>query len=424
MTVLAKRDRLLFRFSLYGFLKNQQYYEPFFLLVLKSKGLSFFEIGLLFSFREVCVNVMGIPAGFLADMHGRRTSLVVCFLAYIASFCGFAFARGLPVLTLSMFAFAIGESFRSGTHKAMVFHHLRLTGRLSEKAAVYGFTRSWSKTGSALSSLLSGLLLFITGNYAHIFLFSIPPYLLNTVNVGTYPAVLEGEVASKRFAPREALMTMWRETKTCVKQAQLRGLFIESAVLQAIAKTVKDYVQPLVVLVLSGFVTVGISGSQDTTRNAALLLGVLYFVMNLAAAAASRNAHKFDNLSRRRTPWLWITIAFVGGLLTLGTVARGRLPFATGLCITGFVLLVFLENVWRPLFLDRLDDASDSRFGAAVLSVEAQFASLGVMLCAPLVGKTADEFGLAGVGVLVGVIAVVTGLWVYRRGSASGFRAA
>ncbi len=147
-----RKDPLLWRFSLYGFLKNQQYYEPFFFLVLQGKGLSFFLIGLLFSFREICVNVMGIPAGFLADLYGRRRALVLCFGAYILAFLGFALTRGLPCLFLSMFAFAVGESFRSGTHKAMIFHHLRLTGREAEKAIVYGITRSWSKTGSAVSS--------------------------------------------------------------------------------------------------------------------------------------------------------------------------------------------------------------------------------------------------------------------------------
>ena len=135
----TKADRLLWRFSLYGFLKNQQYYEPFFLLVLRSKGLSYFQIGLLHSFREIGVNLMGIPAGFLADMRGRRTALVLCFAAYILSFLGFALTTSFPSLLLSMFAFSVGESFRSGTHKAMIFHHLRMSGRESEKAVVYGF---------------------------------------------------------------------------------------------------------------------------------------------------------------------------------------------------------------------------------------------------------------------------------------------
>lgn len=417
---MTRSAPLLWRFSLYGFLKNQQYYEPFFMLVLLGKGLSFLEIGLLYSFREISVNLMGVPAGFLADMHGRRRSLVVCFSAYVASFAGFAFGTGLPALFGSMFAFAVGESFRSGTHKAMIFHHLRLAGREAEKAVVYGFTRSWSKTGSAVSSLLSGLLVFCTGNLNHIFLFAIPPYLANMANVATYPAALEGEMGKTSFSVKTTIATMLRETLQCVKHPGLRGIFIESAVLQSMEKTVKGYLQPLVLASVSGFALSGTLGAMDATRRAAVVLGVLYFFLNAAAAWASRSAHRFDAIERRRLPLLWIALAGVGGLVACGTWLHGRFPGATGIAAAGFLLLVLLVNIWRPLLLDRLDNLSDSKYGAAVLSVEAQFDSVAVMVCAPLAGAVADRFGIPGVGLFVVAVAVATGVHSYvRKGSST-----
>ena len=54
---------MLFRFSLYGFLKNQRYFEPFLVLIFLEKGLSFFLIGLLIGFREVVVDLLEIPSG-------------------------------------------------------------------------------------------------------------------------------------------------------------------------------------------------------------------------------------------------------------------------------------------------------------------------------------------------------------------------
>ena len=61
---------MLFRFSLYGFLKNQTYFEPFLILAFREKGLSFFQIGLLIGFREVCVNLFEVPSGAVADLYG------------------------------------------------------------------------------------------------------------------------------------------------------------------------------------------------------------------------------------------------------------------------------------------------------------------------------------------------------------------
>ena len=48
---------MLFRFSLYGVLKNQHYYDPFLILALREKGLSFLPIGILIGFREVVTNL-------------------------------------------------------------------------------------------------------------------------------------------------------------------------------------------------------------------------------------------------------------------------------------------------------------------------------------------------------------------------------
>ena len=67
---------MLFRFCLYGFLKNQQYFEPFLILAFRQKGLSFAMIGLLVGFREICINLMEVPSGAIADVTGRRRAMI------------------------------------------------------------------------------------------------------------------------------------------------------------------------------------------------------------------------------------------------------------------------------------------------------------------------------------------------------------
>ncbi len=67
------------RFSLYGFLKNQRYFEPFIILFFLDKGLSFTQIGLLVGFRELAINLMEIPSGAIADLFGRRRSMILSF---------------------------------------------------------------------------------------------------------------------------------------------------------------------------------------------------------------------------------------------------------------------------------------------------------------------------------------------------------
>ena len=182
---------MLRKFSLYGFLKNQQYYDYFILLAFRQMGLSYFLIGILIAFREIMVNIMEVPSGAVADLCGRRDSMIVSFTAYIVSFAVFGGAGAaaakyglpihllVPILMAAMFFFAIGEAFRTGTHKALIFTWLRIQGRVDEKTRVYGYTRSWSKIGSAVSVVIACILVFVTSNFIYVFFFAIIPYLLN-----------------------------------------------------------------------------------------------------------------------------------------------------------------------------------------------------------------------------------------------------
>ena len=57
---------MLFRFSLYGFLKNQTYFEPFLVLAFLEKGLNFGMIGLGTMGRNfLLVMVMGWGRGIM-----------------------------------------------------------------------------------------------------------------------------------------------------------------------------------------------------------------------------------------------------------------------------------------------------------------------------------------------------------------------
>ena len=115
------KDRQYFKFSLYGFLKNLRFFDPFILLFFREMGLSFLQIGTLFSIREIATNVLEVPTGIVADAFGRRRAMIFSFGAYIISFLLFYFLPGYSLYALAMVFFAMGEAFRTGTHKAMSY---------------------------------------------------------------------------------------------------------------------------------------------------------------------------------------------------------------------------------------------------------------------------------------------------------------
>lgn len=378
---------MLFRFSLYGFLKNQRYYDAFLILAFREKGLSFFQIGLLIGFREICTNLFEIPSGAVADLYGRRRAMIFSFVAYIVSFATFALSESLFLLFGGMFFFGLGDAFRSGTHKAMIFDWLRLQGRSDEKTKIYGYTRSWSQMGSAVSVLIAGALVFYRGNFTDIFWFSIIPYTFNIVNFFGYPAALDGDRKSE-FSFKAVAALLGKALKLSVQFPPLRRLVFEGMGFEGMFKASKDYLQPIL---KQTAIAMPLLLTLDESKRAALLVAGVYFVLYFLSSFASRNSHKVtewqgSDEGAARVMW-WVNL----GLYTLLMPA---LWFDTYPAIIAlFVGLAILQNFWRPGLISRFNAQSTPEMSATVLSIEAQAKSLATIVLAPSLGWLVDVVG-------------------------------
>ncbi len=397
------------RFSLYGFLKNQRYFEPFIILFFMQQGLSFTQIGILIGFRELFINLIEIPSGAVADLFGRRRSMILSFISYIISFAVFGLSSQYWHFFAAMFFFAIGEAFRTGTHKAMIFTWLRLQGRLDEKTKVYGYTRSWSKIGSVVSTILAVIFVLATDNYACVFFFAIVPYIIGLFNFLTYPAELEGH-PEKNVSLKKIAIHLWECIRSSVANANLRRLIMESISFEGVYKAADTYLQPIlknIALMLPVFLLWG------EAQRSSIIVGAVYIIIYFTAAFASRNAHRlvrFTGSEEAGSRLLWIFNALI--YTALIPLLYFELYYIAIAC---FVLLALLQNVWYPILLSRFDAFATEEKGATVLSIESQAKSLSTMIFAPLIGLLVDYAGshsLGGEFWPVAAIAIVPALYI------------
>ncbi len=406
---------ICYRFALYGFLKNQRYFEPFLLLVFLDKGLSFLQVGTLVSVREAAVIVCEIPSGALADVYGRRRVMVASFVAYIVSFFVFAAAGHFGALSAAMVLFGLGDACRSGTHKAMIFTWLRSQGRQDEGTEFYGYTRSWSKYGSAVSTVLAAVCVFVSDSYAWVFYASVVPYMLGITNLLSYPSTVEDPSRREHhFFPH-----LWRTFTASVRSPVLRRLYAESMGFEGLFHAAKDYIQPIVAVALVGTVLLdgtGGSGLSVPQRNA-LALAPVYIVLFLLAGAASRRAHWFasrftGNDAAAKSLWRF-------ALLLFAVIAVGGYFSWSVVLVLAFVALHGAQNLWRPILVSRFDRHGGDWQGATLLSVESQARRLATLMLAPVMGLAVDtvqRHGWGGEFWPIGALgAVIAGIFVTRR---------
>lgn len=401
---------MIFRFSLYGFLKNQQYYEPFLLLALVEKGLSFTEIGLLIGFREVCINVMEIPTGAIADVAGRRRCMIFSFLAYIASFLVFGLVNQIWALVAAMLLFSIGEAFRTGTHKAMIFDWLTRQGRADEKTKIYGYTRSWSKLGSAVGAVIAAALVFVTGKFSIVFLYCVVPYLLNIINFMTYPSYLDATNGQKASVGG-VLRTLYHALTESIRSRPLRRLLVESMGFEGTFRVCKDYLQAMI---KAAALALPLMASYHVNQRTAVLAAPIFLALYLAGSWASRHAHVLADRAgsqEKAAAWLWWCYLVVFAVIAV-TNGFGLQSAA----IPAFVLLAVIQNFWRPMLISRFADHADPTKQATVLSIESQSKCLFAAVVAPLLGLAVDHMPVemkflpvGMVGLAVAVIMLATG---------------
>ena len=425
---------MLRRFSLYGFLKNQQYYDYFILLAFRQMGLSYFIIGVLIAFREIMINIMEIPTGGIADLCGKRSSMIFSFIAYIFSFAIFGVSgivatesklsqhTLVPFLLFAMIFFAIGDAFRTGTHKALIFTWLRIQRRTNERTKVYGYTRSWSKIGSAVSVIVACSIVFATSNFIYVFFFTIGPYILNIINFLGYSKEIDCKTG-KRISIRDIINHLTETLTVSVKQASLRRLILESMGFEGFFKAAKDYLQPILMaaalpLMASLFADIQLSDEQKSV----VLIGPVFFMLFILSAFASRNAYRLvsePGQEEKTARLFWGLSALI--FLVLLPAMYFEIHW---IMIAGFVALYIVQNLWRPVLISRFDSHSDEAKGATVLSIESQAKSLSTMIIAPVLGLAIDFVRNHGIGVSefwpIGVFGVFIALGFFLTAKGSG----
>ncbi len=394
---------MFYKFAAYGFLKNLRLFEPFILLFFKAAGLSYTEIGILYAIKEVSIYVLEIPTGVYADAFGRRRSMLMSMVSYIIAFFIFFSFSSFWLFAVAMVLYALGDAYRTGTHKAMILEYLKIRNISHKKVEYYGATRSYSQLGSATNALLAGFVVFYTGNYRDIFIITILPYIFNFINLATYPKMLDGEIRKSAGKIGEQFKKTLADFRLMFKDKIVLKAVVNSSLFSASHEATKDYLQAVLqTFALSLPILLFLSGDKRT----AVVVGIVYFFIYLMTAYASRNSYKIvnrvGNLGRA------INATLVLGALII--ILAGVFYHINWLIISIvlFLLIYVLHNIRRPMNVGYIADRIKSRVMASGLSVESQIKTFIAAGLSILMGYLADALGVGMALTLIGFIVLIS----------------
>jgi MFS family permease len=350
-------------------------------LFFRDIGLSFLQIGLLFTIREAVTNVTEIPTGILADSVGRRITMVFSMIAYICSFAIFFFLNSYAWFIVAMTFFGLGESLRSGTHKSLILSYLRMNDWENQKVAYYGLTRSYSQMGSAVNSLIAAFLVFFYGDYKIVFLAALIPYIINLVNLATYPKAIDEEIREKKPQKYSFLATF--------KSVDNIKIYLNSSLFDAFFKTVKEYLQPILAslaLSLPFFV------DMNLEKRTSVVVGICYFFIYILTSYASKNSYLFVEKTKKLS--LALNVTFITGMILILMAGFFNVFSLNIIPVILFLILFVLQNLRRPLNVSLISDIIPPEKLSTGLSVESQLKTIFIAVFSPILGFLADKIGV------------------------------
>ncbi|MCK5822756.1 MAG: MFS transporter [Bacteroidales bacterium] len=396
------KDLQYYKFCLYGFLKNFRFFDAFILLFFLETGLTFLQIGTIYTIREIFVNILEIPSGIIADSFGRRRTMIFSFISYIISFVIFYFATKYYLFVIAILFYAFGDAFRTGTHKAMIFEYLKIKHWEDQKVYYYGHTRSASQIGSAISSLVAAAIVFYTGTFRLIFICSIIPYFIDLLLMISYPKELDGELKEfKTDLIKHQFKKVFKTFIRSIKNIHILKITANLSVYSGFFKISKDYLQPILqTFALSLPLIFAVNEKQQIS----IVVGVSYFVIYIITSVAARNSGNFSSLFKNVTKILNLSLIF-GFLMGIfsGFFYNTKFVF---LSIIFFIIILIIENIRKPIGIAYLSDKTDKKILATILSFESQVKTLAAAIFAPTIGFFADKYGV-GISLIIVSILVL-----------------
>ncbi len=350
---------------------------PIIVLFFQENGLSLKEVMILQGSYSLMVALMEIPSGYIADLFGRKKTMVLGTVFCFLGFALFSFSFGFWEFLLAEILLGIGNSFISGSDSAILYDSLLQSKQTDQYTKIEGKTYSIGNFAEAGAGILGGFLAEMSLRY--------PWYVQAAVAALAIPfaiSLVEPQMQEKKLDKSfKAILQVLKYT--LVENKLLKWFTLFSAITGVATLSMAWFAQPF-------FKDVDIPIKW---------FGIVWAVLNFSVGISSYNAHRFESILNKNTLLLLIGlgIAFCYAFLGFSDTKWG---------IFWILMIYLIRGVATPVLRNYINEITSSEIRATVLSVRSFIIRASFALTAPFLGWIADVYTIGEsfwiLGALVG----------------------
>ena len=359
---------------------------PIVVIFFQENGLSLQEVMILQGMYSFMVATMEIPSGYLADVFGRKNTLILggifCFFGFLIISLSFSFWYFI----IGEIILGIGSCFISGADSAILYDSLAESKKENEYTKVEGVAYGIGNFSEAIAGICGGLLAEISLRL---------PWNVQVVVAGliipfTFLLVEPKKHQQNKLA--KSFKTIWQVVKfSLVENKTLKWLIILSSSIGFSTLSLAWFAQPYF-------------KSIDMPLK---YFGFAWAFLNLTTGFSSINAYRMQGLFSKNSFLILLSlgISIPIFLLSKSTTILGLILITTVYIVRGLA---------TPIMRTYINDLTPSNMRATVLSIRSFCIRVTFALMAPLMGWIVDIYSLGQsfllLGIIVGITTVVASL--------------
>lgn len=353
---------------------------PTIVLFFQDNGLSLQDIMVIQAVYSVSIAIIEIPSGYVADIIGRKNSMIIGTAFGTIGMIIYTFSFGFWGFLAAALSLGIGQSFVSGSDTALMYDSLAELDRKDDFVKYEGRSIAFGNFAEAIAFIIGGFLAEIS--------LRTPFYYQSVIAfLGFIVALLLIEPPTKKMSKANPLQNIKYIIGHSLKHNKaLKWSIIYSSVIGVTTLMMAWMVQPFYISIDLDVKYFGIAGA----------------ILNLLVAATSFYAYRIEKIISEQYLLLFILISLSATYFVLS-------QYVSYWCFAALAIFYLVRGIATPVLRDYINKYTSSEIRATVMSIRSFLIRILFATLSPLLGYIADVYTLTTSFLLAGIIFFVIG---------------